>query len=91
MKTAWDRLIRFVATDGRTLYGEPIMPDAEFDLGTTTEATRLQAKVIEGDDLFGSARVTDEVVTVQRLLGPLAQKDVPVLRCIGLNYASHSK
>ena len=91
MKTAWNRLIRFVATDGRTLYGEPIMPEGDFDLGTTTETTGLKAKVIQGDDLFSSARVTDEVVTVKRLLGPLAQKDVPVLRCIGLNYASHSE
>ena len=94
MRPCWDRLIRFVATDSRVLYGEPIVPYPDFDLGTTTEQTGLKAKVIQGDDLYdtsGATRVTDEIVTVQRLLGPLAQKDVPILRCIGLNYASHSE
>lgn len=93
MKLAWERLIRFVATDGRTLYGEPILPSPEFDLGTTTEETNLKAKVIQGDlyDTTGSTKVTDEVVTVKTLLGPLAPSDVPILRCVGLNYAKHSE
>ncbi|CAI4212768.1 unnamed protein product [Parascedosporium putredinis] len=92
MKVAWNRLIRFVSTDGRTLYGEPILPSEDFDLGNTTEHTKLQAKVIQGDDLYdvtGKTAVTDEIVTVQELLGPLAQSDVDILRCVGLNYAKH--
>ncbi|KAK3949498.1 hypothetical protein QBC32DRAFT_243577 [Pseudoneurospora amorphoporcata] len=92
MQTAWQRLIRFVATDGRTLRGEPILPSNEFDLGTTTEATELKARVICGDDIYdttGATSVTDEVVTVKKLLGPLTPADVPILRCIGLNYLTH--
>lgn len=94
MTVVWSRLIRFVATDGRILHGEPILPSADFDLGTTTEDTRLQAKVIQGDDIYdisGVTKVTDEVVVVKKLLGPLTSSNVPVLRCIGLNYVSHSK
>jgi hypothetical protein len=94
MKVAWERLIRFVATDGRVLRGEPILPSPDFDLGSTTAETGLKAKVIEGSDLYdttGATRVTDEVVVVKQLLGPLAQEDVPILRCVGLNYAKHSK
>ena len=93
MKVAWERLIRFVATDGRTLYGEPILSSPGFDLGDTTEGTNLKAKVIQGDlyDTTGATRVTEEVVTVKKLLGPLAQSDVPILRCVGLNYAKHSE
>lgn len=90
----WKRLIRFVATDGRVLRGEPILPSADFDIGKTTAETKLQAKVITGKDIYdttGSTKVTDEVVTVKELLGPLAQEDVPILRCVGLNYAKHSK
>jgi hypothetical protein len=89
----WKRLIRFVATDGRVLHGEPILPSPEFDLGQTTAAAMLKAKVITGDDIYdtsGNTRVTDEVVTIKHLLGPLAQADVPILRCVGLNYAKHS-
>lgn len=90
----WKRLIRFVATDGRVLRGEPILPSADFDLGKTTAETKLQAKVITGEDMYdttGLTKVSDEVVTVDELLGPLAQEDIPILRCVGLNYAKHSK
>lgn len=93
MKVAWERLIRFVATDGRTLKGEPILPSEDFDLGRVNESTKLQAKVIQGDDVYdttGKTKVTDEIVTVKKLLGPLAQSDVDILRCVGLNYAKHS-
>ncbi|KAH7393698.1 hypothetical protein BKA64DRAFT_676774 [Cadophora sp. MPI-SDFR-AT-0126] len=92
--TVWQRLIRFVATDGRVLRGEPILPSADFDLGYTTEATKLQAKVIVGSDPYdvsGKTKVTDEVVTVKKLLGPLASEDTDILRCVGLNYAKHIK
>ncbi|KAH7169929.1 hypothetical protein EDB81DRAFT_908321 [Dactylonectria macrodidyma] len=92
MSVAWQRLIRFVATDGRVLNGEPILPTLDFDLGDTTEKTGLQAKVIQGDDIYdttGVTRVTDEIATVKTLLGPLRAQDVPILRCVGLNYATH--
>ena len=89
----WSRLIRFESTDGRLLRGEPILPSLDFDVGSTIEATKLQAKVIEGQDIYdttGKTKVTDEIVTVKKLLGPLAQEDVPIVRCIGLNFLKHS-
>ncbi|SPO05423.1 related to fumarylacetoacetate hydralase [Cephalotrichum gorgonifer] len=92
MPVAWDRLIRFVATDGRILRGEPILPIPDFDLGQVVEGTGLKARVIQGDDIYdtiGATKVTDEIVTVKTLLGPLAPSDVPIIRCIGLNYISH--
>ncbi|KAJ5455926.1 uncharacterized protein N7458_004190 [Penicillium daleae] len=94
MSLPWKRLIRFIATDGRTLRGEPILPTPDTDLGFITEADQLQARVIEGTDIYdttGVTRVTDEVVTVKTMLGPLAAADVPILRCVGLNYAKHIK
>ena len=93
MRVVWDRLIRFVATDGRVLRGEPILPSPDYDIGSTTEKDQLQAKVVSGTDIFstkGDTKVTDEIVTVKALLGPLTQEEVPILRCIGLNYAKHS-
>lgn len=90
---SWDRLIRFVSTDGKTLRGEPILPSPDFDVGTTTEETKLQAKVISvaSDDIFDEAtKVTDEVVTVKTLLGPVTKAEVPIIRCIGLNFTKHS-
>lgn len=91
MKTCWERLIRFVATDGRVLYGEPILPFPGFDLGDTTAETKLQVKLISGDIYDEASQVTGEIATVKQLLGPLAREDVPILRCVGLNYHTHSK
>ncbi|KAF1947329.1 fumarylacetoacetate hydrolase family protein-like protein [Clathrospora elynae] len=92
MAPNWDRLIRFIATDGRELRGEPILPSADFDVGTTTEETGLKAKVIDvkNSDIFDPAtKVTDEVATVKRLLGPVTVDEVPIIRCIGLNFIKH--
>ncbi|CAN9282536.1 unnamed protein product [Alternaria alternata] len=84
MRVAWSRLIRFVATDGRILRGEPILPTPDFDLGKTTVETKLKAKVVVGDNIYddtGETKVSDEVVTVKKLLGPLTRDDVDILRC----------
>ncbi|KAG6363026.1 hypothetical protein INS49_008121 [Diaporthe citri] len=92
MNVAWERLIRFVSTDDLVLLGEPILPRPDFDLGNTGADTRLKARVIRGDDIYdttGSTYVTDEVVSVKKLLGPLHSCDVPIIRCVGLNYATH--
>lgn len=92
MSLPWKRLIRFLSTDDRLLRGEPILPSEDFDLGHLTENDRLQARVIVGDDIYdttGKTRVTDEIATVKKVLGPLSQSEVPILRCVGLNYAKH--
>lgn len=94
MSLPWTRLIRFVATDGRILRGEPILPYPDCDIGSLEKGTQLQAKVLVGEDIYdttGATRLSDEVATVEKLLGPLSQDDVPILRCVGLNYAKHSK
>jgi 2-keto-4-pentenoate hydratase/2-oxohepta-3-ene-1,7-dioic acid hydratase in catechol pathway len=44
------------------------------------------ARRIEGD-LFGSYRVTDQVLAVERLLAPVVPTDI---LCIGLNYREHA-
>ena len=93
MELSWKRTIRFVASDGRTLYGEPIPTASDQDLGNVSESDGLRAKVIVGDDLFdttGKTHLSDEEVTVKKVLGPLSRDTVPILRCVGLNYAKHS-
>ena len=94
MAPNWDRLIRFIATDGRELRGQPILPSPDFDVGSTTEATGLKANVISvsnGDIFSVDTKVTDEEVTVKKLLGPVTTDEVPIIRCIGLNFIKHSK
>ncbi|KAF2658581.1 fumarylacetoacetate hydrolase family protein-like protein [Lophiostoma macrostomum CBS 122681] len=94
MAPNWKRLIRFESTDGRTLRGEPILPSEDFDVGSTTEQTGLKAKVIQvasGDIFDTSTKVTDEEITVKKLLGPVEESEVPIIRCIGLNFIKHIK
>ncbi|KAK6460360.1 hypothetical protein DFJ63DRAFT_290462 [Scheffersomyces coipomensis] len=89
MTVAWKRLIRFVAKDGKIYRGEPIVPNEDYDLGKAALAgEEIRAKVITGD-VFDDAVVTDEIKEVKTLLGPLSEDDVPIIKCIGLNYMKH--
>lgn len=92
---AFDRLIKFVAADGRCLFGEPRIASAE-ELHKLLENGSLEADVLdvvaeENVLNFDAARRTGEVVAVKELIGPLDPKHVPIIRCIGLNYIKHSK
>jgi hypothetical protein len=78
-------LVRFLAKDGRTYYGDAILP-----AGITDIAKAKQAFVVKGD-IFGKHDVTDQVADIRLLLAPLAQEDVKTVRCLGLNYALHAK
>ena len=86
--TSWKRLIRFVAENGKIYLGEPIAPLSE-DIGESYKLGKtLKARVIEGN-IFTEAVVTDKVLTVKKLLGPLTEADVPIVKCVGLNYMKH--
>ena len=77
--------MRFLAKDGRTYYGDAILPH-----GITDIAKAKQAKVIQGQ-IFGRHDVTDHVADIRILLAPLANEDVKTVRCLGLNYEQHAK
>lgn len=87
----WNRLIRFVDTNDKTYYGEPIVPFDNVTVDQLLADGDLEAKVITGDPLSESAVITDQVVKVDKLLAPLAQTDIPIIKCVGLNYKAHSK
>ena len=85
---SWTRLIRFVAEDGSWHYGEPQIDSAE-DLQALLIAGQLFARELVGPKPL-SALPTDTVLKVRKILGPLAPENVPIFRCVGLNYRSHS-
>lgn len=88
---AWDRLIRFVsASDGKTKFGEPILESSEADVAELARKGGLEVNVLEGSDAL-SAQPTGGKDQVKTLLGPLRPQDVPIIRCIGLNYNTHIK
>lgn len=89
--TAWSRLIRYVsAKDGSIKYGEPIVSDSKPDIDALAQDGKLKVKVLEGKT-FVDAKPTGEEDEVKQLLGPLRPQDVPIVRCVGLNYKTHSK
>ncbi|KAK0731161.1 Fumarylacetoacetase-like protein [Lasiosphaeris hirsuta] len=83
--TAFSRLVRFLAKDGRTYYGDAILPRGISDISKAR-----QARIVKGD-IFGKHDVTDDVADIRLLLAPLALEDVRTVRCLGLNYALHAK
>jgi hypothetical protein len=86
----WTRLVRYVSNAGITGYGEPILPDPNSDINQLALDGKLEVVVLEGVDVL-TATPTDKKEIVKTLLGPLTAKDVPYVRCIGLNYKSHSQ
>ncbi|KAL2141838.1 hypothetical protein VTI28DRAFT_1874 [Corynascus sepedonium] len=82
---SFSRLVRFLARDGRTYYGDAILPR-----GVTDISKARQARIVKGD-IFGKHDVTDQIADIRMLLAPLAPEDVRTVRCLGLNYAAHAK
>lgn len=88
--SSWNRLIRFVANDGKIYRGEPAISDTAYDIGKLFAAGEtIKAKVVVGENIFTDAQVTDEILEVKKLLGPLTADDVPIIKCVGLNYMKH--
>lgn len=82
---SFSRLVRFLARDGRTYYGDAILPR-----GVTDIAKARQAHIVKGN-IFGRHHVTEQVADIRLLLAPLALEDVRTVRCLGLNYELHAK
>jgi hypothetical protein len=85
---AWSRLIRFLGDEDKIIFGEP-------EIGAATDLLeKYQGKVLYASELEGSSPFalspTGRKVHVKRLLEVLTPADVPVVRCIGLNYMKHS-
>ena len=90
---AWNRFVRYVpeGNTGEISYGEPILEDFEVnDISRLAAEGQLKVRVLHGSGPL-SAKPTGEEATVGKLLGPLEPKDVRIVRCIGLNYKTHSK
>ncbi|KAH6689898.1 hypothetical protein F5X68DRAFT_254596, partial [Plectosphaerella plurivora] len=87
---SWQRLVRYLPADnlnGPARYGEPIVETGEV-LEDLAIAGSLRVKVLEGATPW-EAKANGETEKVGRLLGPLTPEDVPIIRCIGLNYKTH--
>lgn len=91
MSVKWTRLVRYRSDDGLVKYGEPLLDDfKDADIATLARDGQLSVRICEGATALDVVP-TANVETVQQLLGPLHPAEVPIIRCIGLNYKTHSQ
>lgn len=86
--SSWSRLIRFVDSNGREAFGEPCVAN-DHELAAKLKANELWAIELQGNGPIGNLTKGDKVA-VKALKPVLQQSDVPIIRCIGLNYMKHS-
>lgn len=84
----WKRLIRFKDVSGAIRFGEPDVSDAS-QVQELLEQGKLEATGFDGSDPF-DLRPTVQKYAVKELLGILEPENVPLVKCIGLNYMKHS-
>ncbi|KAM6479555.1 hypothetical protein HDV62DRAFT_382194 [Trichoderma sp. SZMC 28011] len=88
----WSHLIRF-EKNGTIYYGNAVFAPGQVP-GQITQLAKsgeLQAQIIKGDPLSPDATLTTEYLQVEKLLCPLTHDQVPIIRCVGLNYMQHIK
>ncbi|KAF9786547.1 hypothetical protein IL306_014129 [Fusarium sp. DS 682] len=90
MAPNWTHLVRFIAEeDGQAHLGH-IDNKAWPDIGLSLEkGEKIQAKLVQGCIFDGV--VTEKSFTIKQLLAPLTIDQVPIIRCMGLNYRDHAK
>ncbi|MCJ1302721.1 hypothetical protein MMC08_005525 [Hypocenomyce scalaris] len=86
----WRFLIRFTDTDGVEHLGEPNVGSGD-DVIPAFETGALKATVLETSSIFTRDVRKLGVVAVEKLLSPLRPSDVPMIKCVGLNYMKHIK
>lgn len=86
----WTHLIRFIAKeDGQAHYGQ-VDATRYPDVGLTTYEGKEEVKVKEVTGGLYDGVVTDRELSVAQLLPPLLATDIPLIRCMGLNYKDHA-
>ncbi|KNG80909.1 fumarylacetoacetate hydrolase [Aspergillus nomiae NRRL 13137] len=86
----WAHLVRFISEeDGQIHFGE-VDPSRYPDVGIAIlNGERVAVKLIKGSIFDGT--VTDTTVHIARLLAPIGMEEVPIIRCLGLNYRDHAR
>ncbi|KGO39706.1 Fumarylacetoacetase, C-terminal-like protein [Penicillium expansum] len=90
MSPNWSNLVRFISEeDGQIHLGE-VDTNKYLDIGLAVlNEERIAVKLVKGSIFDGV--VTETVVHVARLLAPIGVEEVPIIRCMGLNYRDHAK
>ncbi|KAJ6440030.1 fumarylacetoacetate hydrolase domain-containing protein [Purpureocillium lavendulum] len=85
---SWSRLVRFVDSTGRETLGEPILPDDQ-ELEDWLASDERWTVELQGSSSPVGPLTRGEKIQVKELRPVVRQSDVPIIRCIGLNYMKH--
>lgn len=85
---SWTRLIRFLDDNGNETFGEPVVTN-ENGLNDLVSRDDLYAIEYKGQSPVSQLTKGDKV-HVKKVLELLRPSDVPIVKCIGLNYIKHS-
>lgn len=85
---SWTRLLRFLDDDGNETFGEPVI-GTEKELDELVARNDLYAIEYKGHSPVSQLAKGDEI-HVKEVLNLLQPSDVPIIKCIGLNYIKHS-
>lgn len=86
----FSRLIHFESDDGNSFYGEPEI-DNVAQLQERLDSNNLFARPLTGSSIFNLSGSPEGSSSkrVTKLLGVLLPADVPLIKCVGLNYITH--
>ncbi|OJJ66450.1 hypothetical protein ASPBRDRAFT_79313 [Aspergillus brasiliensis CBS 101740] len=90
MAPNWTNLVRFISEeDGQIHLGE-VDSSTHPDVGMSIlNGERIAVKLVKGTIFDGI--VTDTIMHIDRLLAPIGIEEVPIIRCMGLNYRDHAQ
>lgn len=83
-------LIRFEDIEGNILYRDPQIENAD-DLSGLLEDGEPFARVLGGSSPFSLASTARAIRQVRCVLSVLRPEDVPIIKCVGLNYIANSE
>ncbi|KAJ5379392.1 hypothetical protein N7509_012511 [Penicillium cosmopolitanum] len=90
MSSSWTHLIRFIAEEDGLIHIGQVDSEKFPDVGLSTfRGDKISAKLINGTIFDGI--VTDKTFHVAKLLSPLSMDEIPIIRCMGLNYRDHAR
>lgn len=84
------KLIRFLDEELVERFGRPLINHAD-DLLVGLAENTLHAEVLNGSSIFSLDEKPIEKRRVVKVLPLLKPSEIPLIRCIGLNYIKHSR
>ncbi|KAI8938089.1 hypothetical protein NX059_005759 [Plenodomus lindquistii] len=90
MPRHWTHLVRFIAAEDGQIHLGQVDVTKFPDVGMSHfNGEKIEVNLINGSIYDGV--VTDRKLHIQTLLSPLSVDQVPIIRCLGLNYKDHAR